>query len=469
VPGPRREGLGQQRPSGEAWTGPVWPEAKVRPLVAGLNLAVSAFVLFTSQVFLHLNSKVPTQFEMEAAAMELAMGAGMPDLKFLFDREGVAADLQAKFFEAGIVSMRQFAAFAADGEELRKSLKEDFALDPASGLQTKITISKVVVAWESAKVRSQKMAEAEAEAEIRQEAKPVRGTDFKIMREAYEAKWWKLEKEQVPARVYIEKISEGIERAEPRAEALSEVVNCLEGEIDILKAVWDVSGSLKAIKTSPSVALPRDPEELRQRLALLGRAWAFVALGQPNCKYLQGGTPQMWTEYLDYLLGPYVHKLYARDAYGSISSEPPWNLLLSYELEIRRKMVDLMAKGTAINAALPTAYKDSLIKERYFTTPLAIGSSLKRPLPPPADPNNLTKKQRLAIEKGKGKGKGRKGKQGRGGKGTRQDRCAAQTPDGKRICYGFNDKSTPCAKPACTFLHVCGRCFKDHPMWQCPN
>ena len=82
------------------------------------------------------------------------MKAGMPDLRFLFDREGVAAEMQVKFYEASILSTRQFAAFAADGEELRKSLKEDFALDPAAGLPTRIAISKVVVAWESAKVRS---------------------------------------------------------------------------------------------------------------------------------------------------------------------------------------------------------------------------------------------------------------------------------------------------------------------------
>ena len=86
---------------------------------------------------------------------------------------------------------------------------------------------------------------------------------MKVMREAYEEKWWKLKKDQVPARIYIEKISDGIERAEPRAEPLSAVVNCLEGEVDVLKGVWDVGGSLKAVKTSPNIALPRDPEELR--------------------------------------------------------------------------------------------------------------------------------------------------------------------------------------------------------------
>ena len=121
----------------------------------------------------------------------------------------------------------------------------------------------------------------------------------------------------------------------------------------------------------------------------------------------------MWSEYLDYLLGPYVHKLYARDAYGAISSEPPWNLLLSYELEIRRKMVDIMAKGSTIDSALPAAYKDSLIKERYFTTPLALGSALKRPTLPPNNPERLTRRQKQEErdrKKGKGKGKGKDGK-----------------------------------------------------------
>ena len=43
-----------------------------------------------------------TQFDMAAAAMEMAMNSGMPDLRFLFDREGVTAETQAKFFKAGI-------------------------------------------------------------------------------------------------------------------------------------------------------------------------------------------------------------------------------------------------------------------------------------------------------------------------------------------------------------------------------
>jgi len=194
-------------------------------------------------------------------------------------------------------------------------------------------------------------------------------------------------------------------------------------------------------------------------------------LGQPNCKYLQGNTPQMWNEYLDYLLGPYTYKLYARDAYGGISAEPPWNLLLSYELETRRKMVGLMSKGTEISAALPAAWKDSLTKERFFVTPLAVGSSSKRPAlalkdqeANPAKKPTRAERQKEAArlwQAGKGRGKGK----GNGKRTAMQAGCTDMTPDGKIICYAFNNKQNPCTSQKCTYLRLCGRCFKDHPMW----
>ena len=55
-----------------------------------------------------------------AAALEQAMAAAMPDFKFLLDREGVPADLQAKIYEAGVANLQQFAAFVPDADALRK-------------------------------------------------------------------------------------------------------------------------------------------------------------------------------------------------------------------------------------------------------------------------------------------------------------------------------------------------------------
>ena len=60
-----------------------------------------------------------------------------------------------------------------------------------------------------------------------------------------------------------------------------------------------------------------------------------------------------------------------------------------------------------------------------------------------------------------------------GGKGTKGGRasssgCAAKTPEGKGICFRFNNESETC-KGKCLFEHVCGRCFGKHPMYKCPG
>ena len=392
----------------------------------------------------------------------------MPDLKFLFDREGVAADTQKAIYEAGILNMRQFAALVPDAVGLRKCLEEDFGMSGAT-LAGKVAISKVVVVWETAKVRSEKAAEAEAECEVRQEPKPVRNNDYQVMREAYETKYWKLEKNQHPAKIYLERISETVEKAEYRAETLTEVANRLEDDVDMLRAIWDTSGSIKAVKSYPKVPMPRDPEELRQRITLMGRAWAFVALSQPNAPMIQGVTPQDWQEYLDYLLGPHCYGLSARNAYGEVMASPPWSLLLAYELEIRRKMLELMSDGTPMRAAMRSAWKDPVVKERYFTTPLALASvtGTKRKAEEAFDYRDAVNPR----GKGKGRGKGAKGKDpvgGRGrGKGAKGKGCASRTPDGKSICFKYNNRTEKCMKSKCNFLHVCGKCYRDHPMYDC--
>ena len=117
-----------------------------------------------------------------------AMEAAAPDLKYLLDREGVTEPIQASIFHAGFTTMRQFGAMAERAEELRKVAKADFEIDPEGNLAKRVLLSKLVVAWESAKVRSTKLAEAEADSEVRQDSKPMKGTDFIAIRKAYEAK-----------------------------------------------------------------------------------------------------------------------------------------------------------------------------------------------------------------------------------------------------------------------------------------
>ncbi|CAK0879748.1 unnamed protein product [Prorocentrum cordatum] len=131
------------------------------------------------------------------------------------------------------------------------------------------------------------------------------------------------------------------------------------------------------MKASATVALPKDAEELRTRLSLLGRAWTFVGFQQPNCTWLRGLSPQVFQDYLDHLLGPYVSKLYSRDAHGNQSAAPPWNLVLLCELEIWRKAMNLVIEGKALAQALKVTSSDPVTKERFFTAPLAMAATIR--------------------------------------------------------------------------------------------
>ena len=401
----------------------------------------------------------------ETLAAREAAGA---DLKFLMSRENVGQDFQDQLYVAGITSVKQFAALVKDAEELKKVIDEEFKVE-GTGLARRVAISRIVVAWEAARARSSRVAELDAEYEAQNVPKRVGSNDFLSMKEAFEEKWWPLTAKKTPAKVYIERIAAGVEKGELRAEPLSEVVHYHEGDVDVLKAIWDPSGSIKAVKTTPTCALPRDPEELRARVTLLGTAWQMVAFQQAGNQKIAGLNPQLWQEYLEYLLGDYVYKLFAKDEFGRTVGGPSWSLILSYEHEIRREAVRATEKGKPYHQTLRAAWEDPVLKERFFTTPMALAPSRKRPLT--EEPSGPGSEREGGPPRGKGKGKPKKGAKGDGkptGKPKPGD-CSARTPDGKLICYGFNDPSTNCDRKKCRFLHVCGRCFKDHPVFRCPE
>jgi len=389
-------------------------------------------------------------------------------LRFLLDRENVDTAFQEQLFGAGVLSVKQFGALVKNQDELKTVLESEFTI-AGEGLAKRVAVSRIVVAWEAARARATKAAEADAEFEIQRTPKQLLPNDFRAMKDAFEGKWWPLEPKKTPARVYVEKILHGLEKGELRAEALTEVVHYDEGDVDVLRAIGDPSGSLKAIRTSPTSPLPRDPEELRARITLLGTAWQLAAFQQTGCAVVQGLVPQLFTEYFDYLLGEFVLKLYGKDECGNTVGGPPWSLILSYEHEIRREAMRQVEKGTPLPLALRMAWRDPVTKDRFFTTPL----SLKRSRATSTSSDNAPEKYARTEggkAKGKGKGRNKKGK-GKGGEkaGAKEWGCQSRTPDGKPICYKFNDEAEQCSKPKCTFLQVCGRCFRDHPMFRCPG
>ena len=156
--------------------------------------------------------------------------------------------------------------------------------------------------------------------------------------------------------------------------------------------------------------------------------------------------------------------LRAQAASLSGSLIPPWPLILSYEHAIRKHAYKLMATdGRSFGDALAKAYKEATVKERHFTTPLALHAKRPNPsvLPPPLNPYQRDPK--------KGKGKLGKGKDKQPTKFGTLAGTSNRTPDGKPICYRFNAKEGCKKGDKSHFAHVCLHCFAKHPATQCPT
>jgi hypothetical protein len=394
-----------------------------------------------------------------AAQKTAAFLTASSDLKFLLDREGVDEDFQAKLYHVGVANVKQFAAFAKDRADLKKITRESFEIDADADIQSRVKVSRIVVAWDVAKARSAKQAEIEGESQCRRVPKDIGASDFQAMREAFETRWWELEDRRVPGKSYMEKKLDEVEKNELKAELLSEVVSQEEDDPDTLKTVWSTGGELKAVKVGAKVSLPTNPEELRSRITLLGTAWIFVSSQQTHRPYLQDLNPRLFQEYLDYFLGDFVYGLCGRDGRGEPLASPSWSLVISYEHAVRSKAMSLVRKGSTFADALRASWEDPLIKERFLNTPLAL-ESLKRPF----SSMGSDRQEQRAPAKGKGKGKNQG--QGKGKNKAGMTDCKAVTPDGRKICYRYNSK-VRCDNKKCPFTHVCGKCFEKHPMYEC--
>jgi hypothetical protein len=412
----------------------------------------------------------------ETAAME----AGSSELKFLFGKENIDRAYQAKFFHVGILSVAKFGSLVRDQDELRRILKEDIGLDADAGLASRVQVASFICAYRNALTRTEEVAKYEGEQEARQMPKSLPQSEFLAMKNAYEAKWWKMEDVDIPARTFMEKRAEELESGELKAESLTSVLCREQDEDDFLQPVWDISGQLKVKKSSATTTDPENPEQFRRRIGISFNAIILLGLRHTNRPEIQGVTPQLAPRYCEYMLGEHVWGLVAKDPSGYTISAPTWNLILAYDMAIRKKAYRLMSDGAGdFSTCMKSAWMDSTTKERYFTTPMAIAASTgtnveisynqnKRLQGSPAGSSQQGKWAKSGKTKGK-KGGGKGGGAGKGkGKGKGPSQCASHTPDGKAICYSYNNSQVRCTKQdKCNFLHVCGRCFQKHPLYQC--
>ena len=408
-----------------------------------------------------LGSREMPRLVLSAEQERAADGAAGTDLKFLLARQEVSVANQRLFYHHGVTTIEKMANIAKDREDMVKMLKEHWDLDQDASLDARVQVAAILCAYTNAQARSQRAAEVDAEHDVQEWTKPVVAGEWAAMKSALERRHGLMEDRVMPSKEYVEKKLAEVEQGEYRAEALSEVVAKEEVDPDSMIPIWDTKGRLTMKRGASKVPDPSNAEELRRRLGVMKNALELVALKHTNRNELQGDWAKVFEEYKEYLLGEYVFGLSAKDVDGNVVATPPWSLVLSYEHAVRKQAVKLVnTEGKPWVVSLKIAWKDATIKERNFTTPLALYA--KRP-PPPWRDNAQQSAFRKTEAKGKSKGKGKSGK------GKQQGgHCATHTPEGDMICFRFNTPGEKCKAKKCKFKHVCGSCFSaKHPMFEC--
>ena len=384
------------------------------------------------------------------------------DIKYLLSRHEVSIENQKLFFHHGVTTLEKLSNFAKDRDDLAAVLKDHWELDSSRSLDERVQVAAITCAFSNAKTRSQRAAEVDAEYDTLQWSRPVVAGEWAAMRSALERRYGHVEDKIYPSKEYIEKKLAEVESGEYRAEELTEVVSKEEIEPDAVVPIWDSKGRLAMRKASTKVPEPENAEELRRRLTIWKNAMVMISMKHSNRHELQGAWEDAVEQYKDYLLGDYVYGLSAKDAEGQTFASPPWKLVIAYERAIRKQAVKLTnTEGKPLTVALKTARKDATVKERNFTTPLALYA--KRPPPPWREQPAAKWRTPEKGEKGKEKGKSKKGK----GKGS-NPHCATHTPDGELICFRYNTPGEKCKVAKCKYRHVCGICFSEkHPLYEC--
>ena len=151
---------------------------------------------------------------------------------------------------------------------------------------------------------------------------------------------------------------------------------------------------------------------------------------------------------------------------GLVSLLPSWSVLLGYDLALRKRVMKLVLDGACtISEGLKRVVRDPELKELHFVSPVVLMSKRVKPTDDNSKPLKVARSEdQFGGKAGRGKGRGGRGKGKKGrGKGKDKNGLISRTPDGRSICYAYNNQG---CSGSCGMVHVCRICMKDHPMTQ---
>lgn len=273
--------------------------------------------------------------EGRAAAMALLD----PDLQGILQRSDTSAVLQSRLAIARVRSISKLSAMADTREQARNFCRATLRLDLAADL---FEVACIVEAWEACRARTEARHKMEAEAALSRLPKAVNKVEMKDIRDSFERAYYVLEEKAVPAASTLELHFDQIDNGEWKAMMLTQYLSRDDAEAENWGATIDSSGNIKVKRGYTDGPKPRNTEELRARVKLVGHTYIMAMLKYPHKRTLQGISPTTFQKYIDHLLGEHVWGLRSKDENGQVLAQPSWDILLSYEYQIRKKMVKQM-------------------------------------------------------------------------------------------------------------------------------
>ena len=403
------------------------------------------------------------------------------ELRYMLDDRNISQTIQAGLARSGFRTMGLLSAIADTRAEIREMAKTEFGLDTtAANLTNEVKMSRrqacaaLIDVWESCKRRNEELDKQASEAKASKLPMTFPKSDISTLRTRYEAEYGKKEDSHFPADSFIEKRFQEMEDGEIKADSLDIVVSREECAEDSFTPALDKEGRIKVRNVNKKVPLPRNSEEYRSRMKLMAVTFVLAAYKHPNRAWLKTAKPSAIQDHVDFILGEDISG-FTYESEGGRSVPVPWTLVLSYDFQVRKLACRYINHDDEdFEASLRKARENGACKEKHFSTPLAIqmpvlmnprgkgasssageGSSGWREPPSPKGRGKGTRPPAgRGNSKGKSKGRGKAGKPN------------SITPDGRRICFGFNHEEG-CDNRQCAFVHCCQFCFGNHPKTRC--
>ena len=123
------------------------------------------------------------------------------------------------------------------------------------------------------------------------------------------------------------------------------------------------------------IPMPKKSEELRARFRTYAICWVFMKMKFPSKSQLRTVSVEVIDRYVEWLFGPKVWGLAAMQN-GKPISTPTIELVMAYDLQIRKKQCEFMNAGHDFKAALDAAKnpeKEGMeIRQVHFLSPVSI-------------------------------------------------------------------------------------------------